>query len=477
MGKLTADIKFIGELDFSQFDIPYYQRPYRWERGHVETLLDCIYINMDKSEYRIGSIIANPHNGKLDIVDGQQRITTLSLLFTCLDPDTSYKVDCGYSHIESKLNIYNNYRIIQHWLEINNVDKEAFKDFVLTKCSVVFIVIEDLMEAFQMFDSQNGRGKELEAYNLLKAFHLRAIDKKNNLIVKDPAKIKLDQQWEGAAIRKTAGDNEPLLKFLVNDLYRSRIWSRSQTAFDFSKRKVKEFKGIQIDDNKAALPLHNLSLLIYLHFKNTDGAAKRNNRIEAEAQNPFVTLNMDIINGELFFVYVHTFVSAYEYLFKTEFQEDDLLYDFGKHFKDYCLGYCGAWRTGDKYIRDTYIALIIALYDRFGEEYVAKYFNVIYSLIYRKRLEQKAVYYETMASAPLDLFSVINSAVDYQDLNRINRMASEAIRCRKLSDKEADIARFILEACPGTKIECAEDEITLGGFSFHNGDVITRDKI
>lgn len=38
------------------------------------------------------------------------------------------------------------------------------------------IVVKDRSEAFQMFDSQNGRGKELEAYNLLKAYHIRAME-------------------------------------------------------------------------------------------------------------------------------------------------------------------------------------------------------------------------------------------------------------------------------------------------------------
>lgn len=42
MGQLQANIKTINELDFSLFDIPFYQRPYRWQPSHVETLLNCI---------------------------------------------------------------------------------------------------------------------------------------------------------------------------------------------------------------------------------------------------------------------------------------------------------------------------------------------------------------------------------------------------------------------------------------------------
>lgn len=45
-----------------------------------------------------------------------------------------------------------------------------------TECEFVVIKVKELAEAFQMFESQNGRGKDLEAYNLLKAYHIRAME-------------------------------------------------------------------------------------------------------------------------------------------------------------------------------------------------------------------------------------------------------------------------------------------------------------
>lgn len=178
MQAVRANIKFIREFDFDKLDIPFYQRPYRWQTSHVETLLSTIRDNMNKEEYRVGSIILNPNTetGKFDIVDGQQRLTTLSLIFMNLEENTSHRLSCQYNHIESKQNIYRNYHFIKNWITRPDFDKANFKKFILERCSVVVIVAENLSEAFQMFDSQNGRGKELEAYNLLKAYHLRAID-------------------------------------------------------------------------------------------------------------------------------------------------------------------------------------------------------------------------------------------------------------------------------------------------------------
>lgn len=116
MGQLQANIKTIGELDFSLFDIPFYQRPYRWQPSHVETLLNCILEsqNNKKEEYRIGSIIIHRSAGleKMEVVDGQQRLTTLSLLFMCIDQNTTFTLGCEFRNEESCQNIYRNYRHI-----------------------------------------------------------------------------------------------------------------------------------------------------------------------------------------------------------------------------------------------------------------------------------------------------------------------------------------------------------------------------
>ena len=136
----------MGELDFKKFDIPFYQRPYRWQTSHVETLLSTIRDSMDKEEYRIGSIILNPNleSGKLDVVDGQQRLSTLSLIFMCLEDNSPYKLTCQYRHVESKQNIYRNYRCIKNWINRPDFDKDRFKEFILKQCTVVVIIAHNL---------------------------------------------------------------------------------------------------------------------------------------------------------------------------------------------------------------------------------------------------------------------------------------------------------------------------------------------
>lgn len=85
-----------------------------------------------------------------------------------------------FTHADSYANIKENYRFIKEWIEDTlkeESEKTKFLSFLIKQCTFVFIEVgeEYLSEAFQMFDSQNGRGRELEAYNLLKAYYLGVI--------------------------------------------------------------------------------------------------------------------------------------------------------------------------------------------------------------------------------------------------------------------------------------------------------------
>ena len=83
-----AEIKSINELLSMELDIPDYQRPYKWSIQNIEDLLSDIANAIADSEkyragfkYRIGTIIVHKNdNGLYDIVDGQQRVISLTLL-------------------------------------------------------------------------------------------------------------------------------------------------------------------------------------------------------------------------------------------------------------------------------------------------------------------------------------------------------------------------------------------------------------
>lgn len=95
MSKLNIDQQTIKELfsnKRSDFLIPDYQRPYAWEETECQTLWDDIFsfafpendyslFNSDEDEYFLGPIVTFKNSdGRLEIIDGQQRLTTLMLL-------------------------------------------------------------------------------------------------------------------------------------------------------------------------------------------------------------------------------------------------------------------------------------------------------------------------------------------------------------------------------------------------------------
>lgn len=452
---VKSEIVSVGELLGKRLSIPHYQRPYRWEEKNVGQLLADIRDSWieNKSKYRIGSVILHENEGKLDIVDGQQRVTSILLVLAAcgrMQPLLSLK----YNHSDSFVHIEANYKYIKDWLEYNiaPTQAESFADYLTGQCEFVMIAVKNRSEAFQMFDSQNGRGKELEAYNLLKAYHIRAMEQNSR-----EDKIKCDRRWEDAALHDATplipdDDSVDILKQLFNEqLYRSRRWSRGSAAGPFSKKRIDEFKGFTIDKNHPAVfPYQNPQLLQYLTAKfyhNTlEGTIATANRFglgDTDNIDPFVNINQTMVNGKPFFDYVETYVELYKHLFL------DLgsykLSEFKTFYYGYCLNYgCneeragaerklpyaympkgGARRTGDGYLRELYKSLILVLFDKFGEKGLNKYYKILYRLVYIARLTNRQVRYRTVDELPRKMlgncFSVISQAKDLSDLRVLER--------------------------------------------------------
>jgi len=445
---ITAKIKKINDVLQRKLSIPNYQRPYRWQEEDVRLLLQDILTSWQegKKSYRVGSVILHKEkNGNLGIVDGQQRITTILLILKILESDLGISLysDLKFDHNDSKNNIVRNYLYIKDWVKenINNEKKLVFSTYLTEYCEFVEIIVSDLSEAFQMFDSQNGRGKELEPYNLLKAFHIRAMDTETQ-----DTKIECDRRWENATRYKVNKNNEKenptdILKQVFNEqIYRTRIWSRKEEAYGFNKQRLNEFKGISIDKNNLIkYPFQNILLLqsIANNFFESSGVGvngiiNRFNNDPFKNINPFVQLNQAIINGKSFFDYTETYVEIYNQLFSLSESSNQLI-EFKKFYKKYCCDYEGSQRDGDRYIKELYKSLIFLIFDKYGEDGINKYYDILYALVYRVRLNKKQVKYDAIAKFPRDekLFSTICESNSYFGLQRLETKSKEKIDCKK----------------------------------------------
>jgi uncharacterized protein with ParB-like and HNH nuclease domain len=100
MNKIDAQSKSVSDLlSNKKYAIDYYQREYKWETKQITELLEDLeakfldnyeegHSRIEVERYRhyfLGSIIVSNRDGKKFIIDGQQRLTSLTLLLIYLD--------------------------------------------------------------------------------------------------------------------------------------------------------------------------------------------------------------------------------------------------------------------------------------------------------------------------------------------------------------------------------------------------------
>lgn len=80
MGALEADLQpvLVGDIE-GVFFVPAYQRGYRWGGDEVRKLLDDIWESRDQAYY-LQPVVVKEHGGEWELIDGQQRLTTLYLI-------------------------------------------------------------------------------------------------------------------------------------------------------------------------------------------------------------------------------------------------------------------------------------------------------------------------------------------------------------------------------------------------------------
>lgn len=192
-----------GQTIFSnaRYGIPLYQRGYAWEEKEIVQLIEDIDdVSLDE-KYYIGSLIVAEHNGVYEVIDGQQRLTTIYLLLCCLDyeigADSSLTFECRdrsnytlrhireiYADERDKFDsdrlqdsIISGLRIIRDKLSVR--DNDEIKVFLDKLSNVVLYRIEvpEYTDLNHYFEIMNTRGEQLEQTDVLKAKLMSYLDK------------------------------------------------------------------------------------------------------------------------------------------------------------------------------------------------------------------------------------------------------------------------------------------------------------
>lgn len=418
--KLQAITVSVGSiLENQQLDIPHYQRPYKWKQRHVAQLMEDVKHFSDRSTYRLGSLVIHKNeenDNKLEIVDGQQRTITLVLIIKAfmqhvpkpenlklrnwLNKLNDELFNPVLEHPISQKNVFDNYRFIEQ--RIHNLD-EGTVLFLLEKCEFVQFTLHNLSTAFQFFDSQNARGKDLEPHDLLKAFHLRAFSKNDENV-----KESVIEKWESTGTKEIAG----LFQYY---LFRIRSWSNYQSARFFTKSRVNLFKGIDLDHSRQ-WPFTQMTRIADVHIKTYNQSQDRE-LDDQKMKFPF-QLELPVVNGRLFFEMVSHYLQISEEMWKEtkEHLKEGSSAEKVVHVID---NYQGKQRDGDKYIRQLFDAALMQYIDKFGFEEIDSVINHLFVWSYRLRLEKQRVQLASMdnhAFADKSLLHITKKALRPKDV-------------------------------------------------------------
>ena len=141
---VKTNIKAISELLKLDFFIPSYQRGYRWDEHQVTELLDDIwdfYNIPNKTEgefYCLQPVIVKFDGNKYRLIDGQQRLTTIFIIFSYLD---LYMQDYGYSKFQLE---YETREDSKEFLEkLSTIDKEDTTNIDFYYMSKAYICVKN----------------------------------------------------------------------------------------------------------------------------------------------------------------------------------------------------------------------------------------------------------------------------------------------------------------------------------------------
>lgn len=220
--------------------IPDYQRPYKWTDKNITELILDTQKSIEESrkyanfKYRIGTVILHINEKKeYEIVDGQQRILSFLLLKLHLDSEFSCNLlKTKFLNKVSQKNLHDNYTTIREWFSsIDDTEKAIFNDALKSILEVVVITVDKIDEAFQLFDSQNTRGRALYPHDLLKAYHLREIHDK--------------YEMQNAVVKWESKDPKAIRELF--DLYLFPIWNwaKCRKCGNFTSADIDIYKGIE----------------------------------------------------------------------------------------------------------------------------------------------------------------------------------------------------------------------------------------
>ncbi|MCE9567307.1 MAG: DUF262 domain-containing HNH endonuclease family protein [Planctomycetes bacterium] len=220
--------------------IPMYQRNYAWDEGEITQLIqDVIDYLPEGRNYYIGTLVVYERKDSkptvFETIDGQQRLTTLSLLASYLKNtkaadlswykqlrihfdsrehsrttfaaifEGNFKEDPSEVLVEKEINtaILNGYRLIQkilpQKLKENRLKEEQFADFLFGSVQIMRVKVPADTDLNHYFEIMNNRGEQLEKHEVLKSRMMEVLNGIENPAEREQSQNCLHAVWEACA--------------------------------------------------------------------------------------------------------------------------------------------------------------------------------------------------------------------------------------------------------------------------------------
>ncbi|MDO8268107.1 MAG: DUF262 domain-containing HNH endonuclease family protein [Moraxellaceae bacterium] len=228
------------------YRVPMYQRNYAWEEGEITQLIVDVLDYLDGEQgYYLGTLVVDRKEAnRFEVIDGQQRLTTLTLLVAYLRKrlgaghvllssvrQASLDFECRPASREALLAIFSckdngvlqqseadgssavnkgagnaiaaGYRIIERVLSQklreHNVTDEKFAAFLLENVHILRVGVPRKTDLNHYFEVMNSRGEQLEKHEVLKATLLHKLQQIENAAERARSENALHRVWEACA--------------------------------------------------------------------------------------------------------------------------------------------------------------------------------------------------------------------------------------------------------------------------------------
>ncbi|WP_423193185.1 DUF262 domain-containing protein [Cupriavidus sp. H18C2] len=430
-----------------------YQRGFVWHHDKIAQLIDDLVayqgIQTSKPPYFMGTVLLHrsAEKRKRYVIDGQQRLTALCVLYYCLHKKLPPQCALRYSPASARL-----IRAAAHQFRQATKRPDATL-FEHVKFTVVQVDQVDL--AFTFFDTQNNRGVPLHATDLLKAYHLRAVTGATTA-QQENLQTQCARRWEQLQNGKAVLSHEKALvqAMFTRLLWRARRWTGRRALEGNHDALLHEFQSqsLHASDAHNTVPLYqarsNRRALSLTLAEDGRGALQLTEiSLSPHAADLPFAIRQPIHRGLGFFLYADKYAAMLRRLMRDATSDRDVL-----RFRDV---YHGLMRKNSLFLEEIFLLSVLFYADQFGSERLYEFSLWLEHALGAVRVEKQQVRQESaqkfFRDAPvMNLLDVIAGAfrpdqvIDHLKSQRYESYRSEEIDAEK-SGVQAAYKRAVLD--------------------------------